>query len=206
GRQGGRADRPPAGADEVRPGLAALEAEGAAEAPRQLAPLRRPGGAVLRGGAGPDGDRGGQRADGVDRDQRDRPRGVAVRDGEAVLQLAGPVSQLAEDRWPGQVQPDAPGGEPCGAGAADGGPEPAPQPGGPGRVPAADERAAVGSSGRDRDGAQAGPDRLSGVEARPDVCASESRGVRGSDEGEAAQGVAAEGPPVGAGDNGEDVG
>src|SRR3954454_10665698 len=32
GAKGGRADRPPAGADEVRPGLAAAEAEGAPEA------------------------------------------------------------------------------------------------------------------------------------------------------------------------------
>src|SRR5262249_37293208 len=85
GREGGRADRPATGADEVRPGLAASEAKGAAEAPRQLAPLRRPGGAVLRGGAGPDGDRGDERADGADRDQRDRPGGVEVPDGEEVL-------------------------------------------------------------------------------------------------------------------------
>src|SRR5262249_11665770 len=85
GGEGGRADRPTAGADEVRPGPAASEAEGAAEAPGQLAPLRRPGGAVLRGGAGPDGDRGGQRLDGADGDQRDRPGGVAVRDGEEGL-------------------------------------------------------------------------------------------------------------------------
>src|SRR5205823_8108548 len=105
-----------------------------------------------------------------------------------------------------QVQPDAPGGEPCGAGAAVGGPEPAPQPGGPGRVPAADERAAGGAGGRDGDGAQAGTDRLSGVEARPDVRAPESGGVRGADEGEAAQGVAAEGPPAGAGGGREGVG
>src|SRR4051794_40211689 len=109
------------------------------------------------------------------------------------------MSQLEEDRRPGQVQPDAPGGEPCGAGAAAGGPEPAPQPGGPGRVPAADERPAGGAGGRDRDGAQAGADRLPGVEARDDVRASESGGVRGPDEGEADQGVEAEGTPVGAG-------
>ena len=58
----------------------------------------------------------------------------------------------------------------------------------------------------DRDGAQAGPDRLPGVEARDDVRASESGGVRGPDEGEADQGVAAEGAPVGAGGGREDVG
>jgi hypothetical protein len=56
---------------------------------RALPPLkpkaRRPDGAVLRGRAGLDGDRGDQRVDGVDPDQRDRPGGVAVRDGEAVL-------------------------------------------------------------------------------------------------------------------------
>ena len=109
GGDGGRADRPPVGADEVRPGLAAAEAEGTPEAPRQFARLRRAGGAVLCGRAGLDGDRGGQRADGADHDQRDRPGGVAVRDGAEVLQLAGAVPQLAEDRRPGQVQPDAPG-------------------------------------------------------------------------------------------------
>src|SRR5438105_4510979 len=38
------------------------------------------------------------------------------------------------------------------------------------------------------------------------ACGSESGGVRGPDEGEADQGVAAEGTPVGAGDNREDVG
>src|SRR5439155_4633651 len=105
-----------------------------------------------------------------------------------------------------QVQPDGPGGEPGGAGVADGGPEPAPQPGGPGRVPAADERAAGDAGGRDGDGAQAGTDRLPGVEARHDVRASESGGVRGPDEGKAAQGVAAEGPPVGAGSSREGIG
>jgi hypothetical protein len=41
-----------------------------------------------------------------------------------------------------QVQPDAPGCESCGAGVAVGGQESAPQPGGPGRVPAAHEIAA----------------------------------------------------------------
>src|SRR4029079_10762405 len=97
------------------------------------------------------------------------PGGVAVRDGEEVLQLAGPVPQLAEDRRPGEVQPDAPGGEPRGASAAVGGPESAPQPGCPGWVPAADEGAAGGAGGRDRNGTQAGPDRLPGVEARDDV-------------------------------------
>src|SRR5262249_43101924 len=192
GREGGRADRAAVGADEVRSGLATLEAEGAPEAPRQLAPLRRPGGAVLRGRAGPDGDRGDQRADGVDRDQRDRPGGGAVCDGEEVLQLAGAVPQLAEDGRPGQVQPDAPGGEPGGAGVAFGGAESAPQPGGPGRVPAADEGAAGGAGGRDGDGAQAGAHRLPGAQARPDVHASESGGIRGPDEGEADQGLAAE--------------
>src|SRR5437588_8798095 len=116
------------------------------------------------------------------------------------------MSQLEEDRRPGQVQPDAPGGESGGAGVAVGGPEPAPQPGGPGRVPAADERAAGGAGGRDRDGAQAGTDRLSGVEARDDVRAPESGGVRGPDEGEADQGVEAEGTPAGAGGNREGVG
>src|SRR5947209_17074140 len=116
------------------------------------------------------------------------------------------MSQLEEDRWPRQVQPDAPGGEPRGAGVAFGGAEPAPQPGGPGRVSAADERAAGGSGGRDRDGAQAGTDRLPGVEARADVRASEPGGVRGADEGEANQGVAAEGTPAGAGGGREDVG
>src|SRR5215471_12889620 len=116
------------------------------------------------------------------------------------------MSQLEEDRWPGQVQPDASGGEPCGAGVAAGGAEPAPQPGGAGRVPAADEGAAGGSGGRDRDGAQAGPDRLPGAEARDDVRASESGGVRGPSEGEADQGAEAEGPPVGAGGRREAVG
>src|SRR5262249_1103311 len=157
---------------------------------------------------------------GVDRDQRDRPGGVAVRDGEEVLELAGPVSQLEEDRGPGQIQSDASGSESCGAGIAFGGAEPAPQPGGPGRGPAGgekgaggaggvrggDERAAGGAGGRDRDGAQAGAGRLSGVEARDDVRAPESRGVRGADEGEADQGVAAEGTPVGAGGRREAVG
>ena len=55
-------------------------------APRQLAGLRRPHGAVLRGRHRPDPDRGGQRADGVDLDRRDRPGGpVAVREREEVL-------------------------------------------------------------------------------------------------------------------------
>jgi hypothetical protein len=70
--------------------------------------------------------------------------------------------------------------------------------GGLGRVSAADERAAGDSGGLDRDGAQAGADRLPGVEARDDVRASESGGVRGPDEGEADQGAQAEGTPVGA--------
>src|SRR5437762_58691 len=116
------------------------------------------------------------------------------------------MSELEEDRWPGQVQPDASGGQSCGAGVAVGGPEPAPQPRGLGRVSAAEERAAGGSGGRDGDGAQAGPDRLPGVQARDDVRASESGGVRGPDEGKAAQGVAAEGTPVGAGGSREGVG
>src|SRR5262249_4347735 len=116
------------------------------------------------------------------------------------------VPQLEEDRRPSQVESDASGGESCGASVAVGGPEPAPQPGGPGRVPAADESAAGGSGGRDRDGAQAGTDRLSGAQARDDVRASEPGGVRGADAGEADQGVEAEGTPVGAGDHREDVG
>src|SRR5262249_46379833 len=148
--------------------------------------------AVLRGGAGLDPDRGDQRADGVDPNQRDRPGGVAVRDGEEVLQLAGAVSQLEEDRRPGQVESDASGGQSRGAGVAFGGRESAPQPGGPGRVRAADEGAAGGSGGLDGDGAQAGTDRLHGAEARDDVRASEPGGLRGADEGEADQGVAAE--------------
>src|SRR5262249_61102216 len=83
--EGGRAGRPAAGADEVRPGLAAAEAAGEAEAPGQLAGLRRPHGVVLRGGAGLDGDRGVQRADGADPDRRGRPGGpVAVRQLEEV--------------------------------------------------------------------------------------------------------------------------
>src|SRR5262249_32986729 len=94
----------------------------------------------------------------------------------------------------------------CGAGVAFGGPESAPQPRGLGRIPAADERATGNSGGRDRDGAQAGPDRLSGAQARDDVCASESGGLRGPAEGKADQGIAAEGPPVGAGGGREDVG
>src|SRR5262249_58089988 len=85
------------------------------------------------------------------------------------------VSQLEEDRWPGQVESDAPGGESCGAGVAVGGAESAPQPGGTGRVPAADERAAGGAGGRDRDGAQAGTDRLPGVEASTSTGASTAR-------------------------------
>src|ERR1043166_3757843 len=113
---------------------------------------------------------------------------------------------MAEVGWPGQVESDASGGEPGGAGVALGGPESAPQPGGLGRVSTANERAPGDSSGRDRDGAQAGPDRLSGVEARHDVRASESGGVRGPDEGEADQGVAAEGTPVGPGGSRKDVG
>src|SRR5262249_42710363 len=71
---------------------------------------------------------------------------------------------------------------------------------------AADERAAGGSGGRDRDGAQTGTDRLPGAQARDDVRASESGGVRGADEGQADQGVAAEGTPVGAGGSRGDVG
>src|SRR5262249_61893744 len=134
--------------------------EGAPEAPRQLARFRRPGGVVLRGRAGPDGDRGGQRADGIDRDQRDRPGGVAVRDGEEVLQLAGAVPQLEEDRRPGQVQPDASGGEPCGAGVAGGGSGPAQQQGCVGGVPAAGEGGAGGPGGRGGGGATAGGERL----------------------------------------------
>src|SRR5262249_34599752 len=116
------------------------------------------------------------------------------------------MSQLGEERWPGQVEPHPSGGEPCGAGVAHGGPESAPQQGGPGRVPAADERAAGGSGGLDRDGAQAGTDRLSGAQAWDAVRASESGGLRGPDEGEADQSVATEGSPVGAGDSREDVG
>jgi hypothetical protein len=50
-----------------------------------LARFRRPDGVVLRGRAGFDGDRGDQRVDGVDGDQRDRPGGVAVCDDEEVL-------------------------------------------------------------------------------------------------------------------------
>jgi hypothetical protein len=60
---------------------------------------------------------------------------------------------LEEDWWPGQVESDASGGESSGVGVAFGGPESAPQPGGLGRVSAANERAAGGSGGIDRDGA-----------------------------------------------------
>jgi hypothetical protein len=76
---------------------------------------------------------------------------------------------------------------------------------GPGRVLAADEGAAGGSGGLDRDGAQVGTDRLPAAEARDDVRASESARVRGADEGEAGQGVEAEGTPVGAGGGREDA-
>src|SRR6516164_9209251 len=116
------------------------------------------------------------------------------------------MSQLEKDGWPSQVQSNTTGGESCGAGVTSGGPESAPQPGGLGRVPAAHESAARGPGGCDRNGAQAGTDRLPSVEARADVRASESGGVRGPNEGEAAQGVEAEGTPVGAGDNRENVG
>ena len=75
-----------------------------------------------------------------------------------------------------------------------------------GGVPAADERAAGGPGGGDGDGAQAGADRLPGVEARDDVRAAEPGGVRGPDEGEAAQGAEAEGAPAGAGGDREDAG
>jgi transposase len=67
-------------------------------------------------------------------------------------------------------------------------------------------RAAGGSGGRDGDGAPAGADGLAGVQAREDVGASESAGGRGPEEGEADQGVAAQGPPVGAGGGRKDVG
>src|SRR5262249_3653686 len=60
--------------------------------------------------------------------------------------------------------------------------------------------------GLDRDGAQAGAHRLPGAQARPDIRAPESGGVRGPDEGEAGQGAAAEGTPAGAGPRREDVG
>src|SRR5262249_60439731 len=106
----------------------------------------------------------------------------------------------------GQVQSDAAGSESCGAGVAVGGPEPAPQPGGAGWVPAADEGAAGGPGGLDGDGAQAGTDRLPGVEAWADVRASESGGVRGADEGGADQGGAAEGGAGGTGNRREDGG
>src|SRR5262249_14775032 len=114
--------------------------------------------------------------------------------------------QLEEDRWPGQVQSGAPGGQSRGAGVASGGPESAPQPGGPGRLSTADERAAGGAGGRDRGGAQTSTHRLSGVEARDDVRGAEPGGVRGPDEGEADQGAQAEGTPVGTGNQREDVG
>ena len=109
-------------------------------------------------------------------------------------------------RRPGASSRAAPPGEPRGAGVASGGAESAPQPGGHGRVSAADERAAGGDGGGDGDGAQTGADRLSGVEVRPDVRAEEPGGIRRSDEGEAGQGVEAEGAPVGPGGDREDAG
>jgi hypothetical protein len=85
GGEGGRADRSAVGADEVRSGLAAADAEEASEEPEdQRAAVRRADGVVLCGGTGLDGDRRDQRADGVDDHQRDRPGGVEVRDGEEV--------------------------------------------------------------------------------------------------------------------------
>src|SRR5262249_37346211 len=76
--------------------------------------------------------------------------------------------------------------------------------GGLGRVSTAHERPAGDAGGLDRDGAQASTDRLPGTQARHDVRASESGAVRGRDEGEADQGVEAEGTPVGAGGHRED--
>jgi transposase len=61
------------------------------------------------------------------------------------------------------------GGEPCGAGDAFGGPESTPQQVGLGRVSAAHERAAGDAGGLDRNGAQAGTDRVPGAQARDDV-------------------------------------
>src|SRR5262249_53782126 len=80
------------------------------------------------------------------------------------------------------------------------------QPGSPGRVPAADERAAGGSGGLGGDGAQAGTHRLSGAQGWDDVRASESGGLRGPDGGEADQGLKEEGTPLEAGSHREDVG
>src|SRR5207245_125998 len=128
-----------------------------------------------------------------------RDKGCKASEAEIAQALTGSYRQehlfelrLAHEPWQftlGQVkgregQPDASGGEPGGAGAAGGSPGPAPQQGCVGRVPAADEGAAGGSGGPDRDGAQAGPDRLPGVEARDDVRAPGPGGVRGADEGE----------------------
>jgi transposase len=70
----------------------------------------------------------------------------------------------------------------------------------------ADERAAGEPGGGDRDGAQAGADRLPGAEARPDVRAEESGGVRSPDEAEAAQGAEAAGAPAGPGGGREGAG
>src|SRR4029077_2571259 len=55
-------------------------------------------------------------------------------------------------------------------------------------------------------GTSAGADRVSRVEARTALRAEESGGVRGADEGEADQGVEAEGASIGAGVDREAVG
>src|SRR5262249_34230353 len=60
--------------------------------------------------------------------------------------------------------------------------------------------------GGDGDGAQAGADRVSSVEARAALRAAEPGRVPGADEGEADQGVEAEGAAAGAGGQREAVG
>src|SRR5262249_51616275 len=108
--------------------------------------------------------------------------------------------------WPSEVESDASGGESCGDGVPIGGPRPAPERGSVGGLSASDESAAGHTGGVDGHGAQAGADRVSGVEARTALRAAESGGIPGADEGEADQGAEAQGASVGAGADREAVG
>src|SRR5215469_3613177 len=99
-------------------------------------------------------------------------------DGQAVHLLVGVVSQLAENRRQGQVQPDASGQEPCGVCPAFGGLEPDAEQELPGCVPASAAFAAGGAQGSDGIGAQAATDCVPSGALRNGVCEANGGGLR----------------------------